>query len=389
MLPPVAKPTLIPVTPSVLTWAVKESGYGPATVAAKVGVPPATFAAWLRGDEQPRLSQFRKLANALKRTPATLLLSRPPQTPATAVAFRGAPGAERSDLLPTERRYLREARRLQNLARWLQTELGEEVRALPHFRIAAEPETVAEQLRLFFPAPNGTTSVRTPAQAFRWWRGALERRGVLVFGFPLGRHGIHGFSLPHETAPVVAFNTWWRNEVRSFTLFHEFGHLLTRTASACLEAGPRFARPSDSIERWCEQFSAALLLPREAVQKFLTEDLGRPATLRVEELDVPTRIASRFKVSLRAATLRLIEMKLAAWDLYAQIPPVSENKPPGGGGRGRERGEIREGQYGDRTVGLIVRALNRDVLGRTDVLDVLNISDGDLSKLERKSARTA
>jgi Zn-dependent peptidase ImmA (M78 family)/transcriptional regulator with XRE-family HTH domain len=389
MLLPVGKPTLVPVTPSVLTWAVKESGYEPATVAAKVGVPPETLAAWLHGDEQPRLGQFRKLANTLKRTPATLLLSRPPRRPATAVAFRRPQGAGRTDLLPTERRYLREARRLQDLARWLQNELGEEVRALPHFRTDSEPETVAVQLRPFFPAPNGASSVRTPAQAFRWWRGALERRGVLVFGFPLGRYGIHGLSLPDETAPVMAFNTWWRNEVRSFTLFHEFGHLLRRTASACLEAGARFARPSDSIERWCDQFSAALLLPREEVQKFLTENLGRPATLRVDELDVPTRIASRFKVSLRAATLRLIEMKLAAWDLYAQIPSVSENKPPGGGGRGRERGEIREGQYGDRTVGLIVRALNRDVLGRTDVLDVLNISDGDLSKLERKSARTA
>jgi Zn-dependent peptidase ImmA (M78 family) len=151
----------------------------------------------------------------------------------------------------------------------------------------------------------------------------------------------------------------------------------------------RFARPSDLIERWCEQFSAALLLPRDEVRKFLTEELGRPGTLRVEDLDVPTRLASRLKVSLRAATLRLIEMKLATWDLYAAIPPVSENKPRGGGGRGRERGEIREGQYGDRAVGLTVRALNRDVLGRTDVLDVLNISDADLSRLERRAVRTA
>ena len=112
MLLRVGKPTLVPVTPSVLTWAVKESGYEPATVAAKIGVPSETFAAWLHGDEQPRLSQFRKLANALKRTPATLLLSRPPRGSATAVEFRRPPGAERSNLLPTERRYLREARRL-------------------------------------------------------------------------------------------------------------------------------------------------------------------------------------------------------------------------------------------------------------------------------------
>lgn len=383
------KGTLIPVTPSVLAWAVEESGYDSGTVATKVGVPAETFAAWLRGDDQPKLSQFRKLASILKRTPAALLLPAPPSRPSASVEFRRRPGAERTDLLPTERRYLREARRLQDLVRWLQNELGEEVPPLPHVRIDLEPEDVSQRLRQFFPPPNGDSGVRTPAQAFRWWRQGLERRGVLVFGFPLGRHGIHGFSLPHESAPVVAINTWWRNEVRSFTLFHEFGHLLTRTGSACLEAGRRFARPTDSIERWCEQFSATLLLPREDVQRFLADELGRPANLRIEELDVPSRLASRFKVSLRAATLRLIEMKLATWDLYAQIPPVSENKPRSGGGRGRERGEIREAQYGDRPVSLMVRALNRDVLGRTDALDALNISDVDLSKLERRSARTA
>lgn len=383
------KPTLVSITPSVLTWAVQESGYEPGVVASKVGVPPGTLAEWLRGKGQPNLTQFRKLADTLKRTPATLLLPEPPRRPAVHVEFRRPPGAERTELSPSERRYLREARRLQELVRWLQAELGEQPLPLPHFGTGVEPETVASRLRAFFPPPDVDSGVRTPGQAFRWWRAALERRGVLVFGFPFGQEGIHGFSLWDETAPVVAFNTWWRHEVRSFTLFHEFGHLLTRTASACLEAGRRFARPSDLIERWCEQFSAALLLPRDEVRKFLTEELGRPGTLRVEDLDVPNRLASRFKVSLRAATLRLIEMKLATWDLYALIPPVSENKPRGGGGRGRERGEIREGQYGDRAVGLMVRALNRDVLGRTDVLDVLNISDADLSRLERRSVRTA
>lgn len=128
---------------------------------------------------------------------------------------------------------------------------------------------------------------------------------------------------------------------------------------------------------------------REEVRESLVDGLGPSGTLRGEDLGVPARLASRFKVSLHAATLRLIEMGVATWDLYAAIPPVSEHKPSGGGGRGRERGEIRAGQYGERAVGLMVRAMNRDVLGRTDVLDVLNISDADLSRLERSPARTA
>lgn len=118
------KSTLVPITPSVLTWAVKESGYGPDVVAAKVGLPPETLAEWLRGGGQPNLTQFRKLADTLKRTPAALLLPEPSRRPAVLVEFRGPPGAEHSELTPTERRYLREARRLQELVSWLQTELG-------------------------------------------------------------------------------------------------------------------------------------------------------------------------------------------------------------------------------------------------------------------------
>jgi Zn-dependent peptidase ImmA (M78 family) len=210
----------------------------------------------------------------------------------------------------------------------------------------------------------------------------------LVFTFPLGRDGVRGFSVWNERGPLAAVNTWWRVEARIYTLFHEFGHLLTRTSSACVEVGRKFARPSDSVERWCEEFSAAIVLPRDAVEKFLLREFGRP-TAPIDDLAIPSKIANRFRVSLRAATLRLIELHLASWDLYAEIPPLSENKPSGGGGSGRDRGEIRKDQFGDRAVRLMIRALGRDVLGRTDVLDALDISDTDLSKLERRVARSA
>ncbi len=381
------KPTLVPITPSVLTWAVRESGYSPPTVAQKVGVSLGTFEAWAEGNVQPKLTEFRKLAAFLKRTPATFLLPEPPQRPTPAVEFRRPAGVDRTTLNPTERRYLREAGRLQDLLFWVQGELSETAQTLPHLRTDMDPEDAATKTRTALLQSLSTSELKTSSQTFRWWCGVLERVGVLVFSFPLGRDAVRGFSIWHDRAPVIAVNTAWRTEARTYTLFHEFGHLLTRTASACLEAARRFARPSDAVERWSEQFSAAVLLPRNEVQAFITKDLRRPLSLRVEDLDVPSRIASRFKVSLRAATIRLIEMKLATWDLYAQIPPVADNKPRGGGGRGRERGEIREGQYGDRAVRLIVNALKRDVLGHADVLDALDITDADLSKLESRAAR--
>ena len=380
--------TLVPITPSVLEWALNESGYSAEAAAQKIKVPADRLRAWVRGDTEPTLTEFRRLATLLKRAPATFLLPRPPERPPLAVDFRRAPGNERSELNPVERRYLRDSRRLQELLLWIQGELGEPAALLPQRNTTTNPEAVAAEVSASLLPARPEAGFKTPSHAFNWYRQALESAGVLVFTFPLGRDGVRGFSIWNDRGPVVAVNTWWRVEARTYTLFHEFGHLLTRTSSACVEAGRRFARPSDSVERWCEEFAAAVVLPRDAVERFLTRELGRPDA-NVSDLGVPSKIASRFRVSLRAATLRLIDLNRATWDLYEQIPPASENKPPGGGGSGRGRGEIREDQYGDRTVKLMVSALHRDVLGRTDVLDALDISDIDLSKLERRAARSA
>src|SRR5262245_28584280 len=126
------KTTLVPVTASVLDWAVKESGYEPHHIAAKVGVPPEKLKAWRTGDTQPALTEFRKLANVLKRTPATFLLPAPPTKPAPSVEFRRPPGVDRKSLNATERLYLREGRRLQELLTWVREELHEVTTPLPH-----------------------------------------------------------------------------------------------------------------------------------------------------------------------------------------------------------------------------------------------------------------
>ena len=383
--------TLVPVTASVVDWAIRESGFEPRRVAAKVGVSPEVLHSWSKGAARPTLTQFRKLASALKRTPATFLLPAPPEKPPVAVEFRRPAGVDRRSLNAVERMYLRDARRLQELLAWLQEQLRESSDdILPHLRYSEDdPEIAASRARTLLRVDShaGAMSWRTASAAFDWWRDTLEGSGVLVLTYPMRRDSVRGFSVWNDRLPLVAINTAWRSEARTYTLFHEFGHLLTRTASACIEAGARFARPSDAVERWCEEFSASVLLPRPEVERFLSKELGRIAP--ITDLDVPSKVATRFKVSLRAATIRLIEMKLAKWDLYGEIPAPSDDKPSGGGGGGRDRSEIRGDQYGNRALAIFVRAMKRDILGRADVLDALRVSDSDLTQIERKSARTA
>ena len=145
---------------------------------------------------------------------------------------------------------------------------------------------------------------------------------------------------------MIAINTAWREEARIYSLFHELGHLATRTNSACAEwRGGTNSRTSDPAERWCEEFAAALLMPGDAVRRAL------PPSARsggIQELRVAAGLATRFRVSLRAATIRLIELKLADWSLYRPDPPCGGLWPPGGGGSGRNRLEIKLDEFGGR-----------------------------------------
>jgi len=200
----------------------------------------------------------------------------------------------------------------------------------------------------------------------------LEESGVLVFVFSLGAESCRGFSLWDDYAPLIAVNTFWLPSARNFTLFHEHGHLLTRTASACLQGTRRWtSKSSDGTERWCEEFAAALLMPEAAVRRHVTRLPGKPDALIAG-------IANYFKVSRRASALRLVELDYISWEDYEALPPFE--RKPRGGGKGRDRTQLREDQYGSRTTRLIGRALEREVIGRGDALDYLDVPDSALDR---------
>jgi Zn-dependent peptidase ImmA (M78 family) len=215
------------------------------------------------------------------------------------------------------------------------------------------------------------------AQAFDFWRNAIERLGVTVFVYALGKESCNGFSLWHSVAPVIAVSSAWREEARIFTLFHELGHLVTRSNSACVERRVS-ARPRDPVERWCERFAANVLLPRSAVERFVGATLRSPIT----EISVASSLARRARISLRAATIRLIELGLASWDLYDEIPPLADNKPEGGGGGGgRNRLAIREDEFGPRGTRLFVEGVRKEVIGRSQAVSYLDIPDTAFDQL--------
>lgn len=376
--------TEIPVTPSVLQWAIAESGYVTEDVAHAVGVEPSLVEAWMSGQSKPTLSQARKLAGKLHRPLAALLLPAPPENRPVAVKFRH-PLGERRELNADERRYIRRASRLQEIMSWISRGLDLEPAHTPLVSPSDDPAAAGSRVReVLKVAPSEQRGWENASAAFDNWRESLERSGHLVFLLSLGKDSSQGFSLWDGFAPVVAVNTAWNESARIFTMFHELGHLVTRTSSACLEPRRTNSR-TDPLERWCEQFAASVLMPAQDTLATLRQH-GWHSGARVTDLTLAKRLASLYKVSLRAALIRMIEIGAATWDLYDQIPAVSDAKPVGGGGKGRSRTEIREDQLGDRTSFLFVEAVNREILDRSQAVELLDIPEVTFDALAEPEA---
>jgi len=376
----------VPITPSVLRWAIEESGYDAEEMAHAAGVALAALNEWVSGDRKPSLTQARKLASKLHRPFAALLLPAPPEARPLPVEFRH-PMADQRDLNPSERRYLRRAARFQEILSWLAIELEIEKPRMPSATVNDDPVEVATAVRQVFGiSTKDQKAWSTPAIAFDGWRTALETSGYLVFLFSIGKDSCRGFSLWDELAPVVAVNTSWNESARIFTLFHELAHLITGTNSACVESF-RTAPRTDPVERWCERFAADFLMPVSEVESVLRQCGWQPGG-RLTDLSTAGKIASRYKVSLRAAVIRLIELGPATWALYDQIPPISDNKASSGGGSGRDRAQIREDQVGVRATSLLFAAVENDVLSRSQAVEFLDIPDSAFDELSRNGRRT-
>jgi Zn-dependent peptidase ImmA (M78 family)/transcriptional regulator with XRE-family HTH domain len=354
----------VPITPSVLEWAIAESGLSMADVASDVGVTPKKLGDWLAGESRPDDAQLRTIARRLRRQRATFLLPRPPLEAPLRIQFRHPIGGRRGgSLSDTERRFIRRARRLQQIERWLAAELGRVSQPIPQTNATGSPSEAADVWRaLFGPTLDTQLACRSASAALELWRRAIEASGIAVFQFAMGSQSCRGFCLWDDRAPVIAVNTFLTDEARAFTLFHELAHLTTRTDSACA-AAPVTAN-SDSLERWCEAFAAAVLVPADSLA-------AADAASRVADV-VP--LARRYRVSLRAMTLRLIDLGKASWAVYDQIPGASDAS------RG-ERRDAEDDWCGARTTDLVVDAVQRGIIAASQALDYLDMRSADFQRL--------
>lgn len=385
----------VPINVNALKWAIKSSGIPEGDVDSYLDFAPGTIDDWIKGYEKPNQTEFKKLASKLKRPTAVFFMENPPRTVESKVEFRSAFGDVKRTMPPKARESIRDAIRIQRFISGLIDELGIDVREYPTNSTNEDADQVADQIRAsYFDVPvELQMSWSSDTSAFKEWRKLVEKLGILVFLYPMGKNpdedkqdsefdcvnSVKGFSHASVYPPVIGINTHWNPSVRTYTLFHEFGHILTRTSSACTEVSSKhtvLGEYQSQLERWCEKFSAAFLMPRQdflkIYERFKHDDKNRLAG----------SIARQFSVSRKAALLRLIQIGKADWGDYRKLEAIYDRNPKAmkydpDKTPVRTRDVRIKDQYGN-CLSIVRKAFREGVIDEIDILDYFNLSSDKL-----------
>ena len=367
----------VPITGETLRWAREERGFTIAQAAQRFGLAEAELRVFEGpGDHEIPAYLFKNMRSVYKQLESVLLLPAPPQPDPLPRAFRPAMGHQPS-LSPETLLVLREVRRFQHLITDL---LAEERELLPHpnlreASLADDPEAIASASRQDFGVTIEMQREWPPQKtSFEQWRLKIQEQGILVFMEDMPWKDCRGIALPEKPlvpAIVVSKKDWPNSQI--FTLFHEYAHLLLGQAGACI-ASP--GTDGIRVERWCNRFSAAFLMPAAEIGTRAAQRVPKGAAWTSKEVNL---IATRdFRVSRYAAARRLSELgitdyyKINSAALFAgerRARPKPEKETSGG-----VRAEVnRYSEIGAGVTAAIIGALNSRLIDTGTAAEMLRL----------------
>jgi len=378
------------VTPAVLKWARKESGYDPEPAAKRAGVPPDKLLAWEAGEAKPTLRQAQALAKFYHRPLGVFFLPQPPSLPPLAAEYRRLPGIEPGDESPELRLAIRIMSQRRDVALQLIGELGH---AVPGFSVAmhpSDPPAVAgARLRnVLGIAPEEQFEWRDEWQAWRRWREAVERIGVLVFQFPkVDLTQVRGVALPLFPLPAIGINSKESSAAaRSYTLMHELVHvaLVYGHEEDVALRERRSEAQWQEMERFAEEVASAVLIPEGVLGRFL----GKMSAAR-DAWDIPLvrRLASAFRVTPLAMATRLRATGALTWNGYKRWKrdwdAYVATLPPRKGGYASPVDKTL-GRAGRPFVQLVLEALDANRITSVDASRYLDLRFNHIQNLRRE-----
>jgi Zn-dependent peptidase ImmA (M78 family) len=220
----------------------------------------------------------------------------------------------------------------------------------------------------FHPALRRTWA--TPDEAFLWWRRRIEDQGVFCFQMKLEPGDVRGCALWLDSHyPFILVNHHGAEAAtgRTFTLLHEYAHLLTATGGLVCDF--RGASEADNPEGFANQFAARMLITHDELRHQL-DDLGQRSYRDAWPDDVLDQIRAPFFVSRDVVAITLEQLNLAPKGLYQVKRAQWEARRPWGRG-GPNRKAMTKKERKLRELGF---SLSR-VLSRPDMASAIPLTD--------------
>jgi Zn-dependent peptidase ImmA (M78 family) len=113
-----------------------------------------------------------------------------------------------------------------------------------------------------------------------------------------------------RTPAIILTRDEKRHGARTFTLIHEYAHLLIR------QAGISKHDHRSAVERYCNRFAAAFLLPTPLLDRVLGDLYITPHNWSLSQLD---ELSAKFGVTISAISLRLEDVGRAYQGFFVDV----------------------------------------------------------------------
>jgi Zn-dependent peptidase ImmA (M78 family) len=264
-----AKKITATVKPEILAWARRLAGFSLEAAAERLEIDLSLLIAWESASEEalPSIPQLRKLAALYKVPLAAMYLPEPPRGFNVIRDLRRLPGVGLRAFSPELTYELRRARERRALALEMAEDLGAELR---HFEVGAtldeHPEKIGARIREALQVTSQDQlgwRDQDGRASFRAWRSRIEAAGVLVFQTTsIASEEASGFAVFEDRLPIIAVNRKDALTRRTFSLLHEFAHLLLHVSGVSdLERDAKRPPEDQRLEVFCNEVAANALVP--------------------------------------------------------------------------------------------------------------------------------
>jgi len=282
------KSILVKTKSEVLRRLREMLGFSAEEIAKKLKTTPEKIKQVENGKDSFTLSQIKKLSNIYHISLAAFFSDSIPEIP-TIPDYR----------LNREKRLNPQVFIAQRRAYYLSKEialLSNKKSEIPSFKIGITPKELAHVFREYLGLE--VIKNKNPKEILREYKSRIEQKMfVPIVEYPLKAEDVRAFSM-YSDISIIVLNEKDRPELKLFSLFHEIGHLLTKSSALC---SIEIELENRGIESYCNRFSAEFLVPENDLK---TEIESRDLSLF--DQDAVSELAKVYGVSKQVIMIRLL-----------------------------------------------------------------------------------